>query len=200
MAAKNYGRPFYLRMGHEMNEPYRYPWGPQNNSPQEFVAGWQHVHDVFTQVGATNVIWVWSPHPAYGYFDAYFPGTQYVDVVATGILNFGTSTSWSKWWTFDELFGQHYKELAAFNKPMMIAEFGSLKTGGDRTKWFGEAFRDFKKKYSLVNSIVFFHYKGDKTTSDKTVNWHIKDDPKVTAEIRKQIKNWPQSTIQPGLE
>lgn len=200
LAAKNFGHPFYLRLGHEMNEPYRYPWGPQNNTPQEFVAGWQHVHDVFTQVGATNVIWVWSPHPAYGYFDAYFPGSQYVDVVATGILNFGTSTSWSKWWTFDELFGQHYKEFAAFNKPIMIAEFGSLKPGGDRAKWFGDAFRDFKKKYPLINSVVFFHYPGDKTTSDKTVNWYIKDDPKVTAEIRKQIRSWNPSHVQPGLE
>ena len=91
-----------------------------------------------------------------------------------GILNFGTSTSWSKWWTFSEIFGSHYKELASFKKPMMIAEFGCLKSGGDRAKWFGDALRNFQKNYPLVNSIVFFHYSGDKTTSDKSVNWYIK--------------------------
>jgi beta-mannanase len=195
--AKNYGHPIYLRLGHEMNEPYRYPWGPQNNTPQEFVAGWRHVHDIFNQIGATNVIWVWSPHTAYGYFDAYYPGSSYVDIISTGILNFGTSTSWSKWWTFSEIFGTHYKELASFQKPLMIAEFGCLKTGGDRAKWFGDALHNFQTKYPLVNSIVFFHYSGDKTTTDKSVNWYIKDDKKVTSEIKKQLKTWTSAIKQP---
>ena len=81
----------------------------------------------------------------------------------------------------------------------MIAEFGSLKTGGDRVKWFGDALRDFKKNYPLVNSIVFFHYSGDKTTSVKSVNWYIKDDKKVTTEIRKQIRSRDPASVQPGL-
>lgn len=198
--AKNFEHPFYLRLGHEMNEPYRYPWGPQNNTPQEFVAAWRHIHDVFDTMGAKNVIWVWSPHTAYGYFDAYYPGSEYVDVISTGILNFGTSTSWSKWWTFSEIFGTHYKELSVFKKPMMIAEFGSLKTGGDRAKWFGDALHNFQKNYPLVNSIVFFHYSGDKTTSDKTVNWYIKDDKKVTNEIKKQLKEWNAAIKQPLIK
>ena len=199
--AKKFGHPIYLRLGHEMNEPYRYPWGPQNDTPQEFVSGWRHVHDVFDQMGAKNIIWVWSPHTAYGYFDAYYPGSEYVDMISTGILNFGTSISWSKWWTFAEIFGTHYKELAAFNKPMMIAEFGSLKTGGDRAKWFGDALHNFQKNYPLVNSIAFFHYSGDKTITDKSVNWYIKDDKKVTTEIKKQLKLWDASIKQPvGIE
>ncbi len=199
-SAKNFKHPIYLRLGHEMNEPYRYPWGPQNDTPQEFVAGWKHIHEVFEQVGAKNIIWVWSPHTAYGYFDAYYPGSDNVDVIATGILNFGTSTSWSKWWTFSEIFGTHYKELATFNKPMMIAEFGSLKTGGDRAKWFGDALTNLPKKYPLVNSIVFFHYSGDKTTSDKSVNWYIKDDKKVTSKIKEVLKTWDSVIKQPKLK
>jgi len=197
--AKNYKHPIYLRLGHEMNEPYRYPWGLQNNTPQEFVAGWKHVHDIFEQLGANNIIWVWSPHTAYGYFDAYYPGKGYVDVISTGVLNFGTSVTWSKWWTFDEIFGSHYKELAIFNKPIMIAEFGTLKTGGDRAKWFGDAFKNFRQKYPLVNSIVFYHYSGDKTVDDRAVNWYIKDDKKVTTEIKKQLRVWYDSVRQTEL-
>ena len=79
----------------------------------------------------------------------------------------------------------------------MIAEFGSLKTGGDRAKWFGDALHNFQKNYPLVNSIVFFHYSGDKTTSDKSVNWYIKDDKKVTNEIKKQLKGWNAAIKQP---
>jgi beta-mannanase len=199
-SAKEYAHPIYLRFGHEMNEPYRYPWGPQNDTPQEFVAGWKHVHDIFNKVGAKNIIWVWSPHTAYGYFDAYYPGDQYVDMVATGILNFGTSASWSKWWTFSEILGTHYKELAKFKKPMMIAEFGSLKTGGNRAKWFKEALTDFPKKYPLVNSIVFYHYAGDKTTSDKSVNWYINDDKNVTNAIKTTLNTWDTSIKQPKIK
>lgn len=55
-----------------MNDPYRYPWGPQNNDPSEFVAAFRHVHDVFDSVGASNVIWIWSPHLTYGKFKEYY--------------------------------------------------------------------------------------------------------------------------------
>ena len=64
-SAKELKYPVFLRFGHEMNDPYRYPWGPQNNTNLEFIAAWKHVHDVFKQVNANNVIWVWAPHPAY---------------------------------------------------------------------------------------------------------------------------------------
>lgn len=195
--AKEFGHPFYLRMGHEMNDPYRYPWGPQNNTPTEYVNAWKHVHDLFVKEGATNVIWVWSPHVAYGYFQEYFPGKKYVDVVATGSLNFGTAASWSKWWTFAEIFGGYYNDLAKFKKPIMIAEFGSLGTGGDRSEWFVDALKNISTDYPLINAVVFFHYSGDKTTTDKSVNWYIIDDQDVTSAIREQLQSWPKERLQP---
>ena len=99
--AKEINQPVFLRMGHEMNDIlYRYPCGPQNNTPKDFVAAWKHVHKIFEQEGANNVLWIWSPDPAYDYFDAYYPGKEYVDYVGAGILNFGTIAVWSKWWSF----------------------------------------------------------------------------------------------------
>ena len=188
--AKKFGKPIYVRLGHEMNEPYRYPWGPQNNTPQDYVSGWRHIHDVFENVGAKNIIWVWSPHTAYGYFNEYYPGPEYVDIVATGVLNYGTATSWSQWWTFTEIFGAHYAELSSFNKPIMIAEFGSLNTGGSRNKWFREALNDMPNKYPAIKSILYFHYSGDKTTTDRAVNWQIKKDTTLTKTIRNEVNKW----------
>src|SRR6185369_3819852 len=49
-----------LRFAHEMNDPYRYPWGPQNNSKEEYIYAWQHVWQRFQKAGARNVIWTWS--------------------------------------------------------------------------------------------------------------------------------------------
>ncbi|MDO6738374.1 glycoside hydrolase family 26 protein [Wenyingzhuangia sp. 2_MG-2023] len=197
---KKVEHPVYLRLGHEMNDPYRYPWGPQNSDPSEYIDAWKHVHDVFDKEGVKNVIWVWSPHLAYGKFKEYYPGDEYVDVVATGALNYGTSTGWSKWWSFKQIFGNFYKDLAFFNKPIMIAEFGSLKPGGNRAEWFGDAFHDFHEKYPLVNTIVFFHYSNDGTTTYKSVSWYIREDEEVTNEIKKQLKSWDAKIKQPDIQ
>lgn len=198
--AKKVNHPIYLRWGHEMNDPYRYPWGPQNNDPAEYIAAFRHVREVFDAVGAKNVIWVWSPHLTYGKFNEYYPGTDYVDMVATGALNYGTSTSWSDWWSFEQIFGNYYKTLESFYKPIMIAEFGSLKPGGNRAEWFGDAFNRFQYKYPYVNAIVFFHYSSDGSTTYKNVDWYIKDDKEVTDEIKKQLKNWDPKSKQPDMK
>jgi ABC-type antimicrobial peptide transport system permease subunit len=84
--AKAFGKSIFVRFGHEMNDPYRYPWGPQNNAPEDFIAAWRHVVERFRLAGADNVLWVWSPHPAYGLFTEYFPGSDVVDWVGVGAL------------------------------------------------------------------------------------------------------------------
>ncbi len=192
-AAKNIGKPIIIRLAHEMNDPYRYPWGPQNNSPEDFKRAWKHVHFIFDKAGATNIIWVWAPHPSYQYFDAYYPGDAYVDYVGIGVLNFGTATTWSKWWTFDQLFGSQYEKLNQFHKPIMITEFGSLNVGGDRAKWFSDALKGIGSKYTSIKSILFFHYPADNTITNKTVSWYFIDDKKTKEAIIKQIELWPDS-------
>jgi hypothetical protein len=196
--AKSTGRPIFIRLGHEMNDPYRYPWGPHNNSAKNFIAAWRHVHNLFVGAGATNVIWIWSPHPAYGYFDAFYPGNEFVDFVGVGTLNYGDVAQWSKWWTFKEIFGKHYAELAAFKKPIMLTELGCLSIGGDRSKWFEEAFAQLPVNYPAVKSILFFHYSEDKTTTQQTLNWYIKDDHSTTQAIINEIKKWP-SDVKPKM-
>src|SRR5262249_40640248 len=55
--------PVALRFAHEMNGTW-YPWSESQsgNRPGQYVVAWRHVHDIFRQVGATNVIWIWSPN------------------------------------------------------------------------------------------------------------------------------------------
>lgn len=191
------GSPIFVRLGHEMNDPYRYPWGPQNNKPKDFIDAWIHVHEIFQAENATNVLWVWSPHPSYGYFDAYYPGKDYVDYIGSGILNFGNVASWSKWWTFDEIFGKAYPALDTFEKPMMITEFGSLNVGGDRSEWFKESFKNLPELYPSIKSLVFFHYSEDRTVTNKVVSWEIIHDPASIQAIKEQIMTWPDSIRPP---
>lgn len=187
--AAKMGSAMFLRFGHEMNDPYRYPWGPQNNKPEDYIAAWRHVVGRFKLAGAKNVIWVWSPHPAYKNYDLYYPGNAFVDWVGAGTLNYGTVASWSQWYSFDQIFGNYYPQFAKYNKPILISEFGSLATGGDREKWYKDALGNMKSKYPLVKAVVFFHVANDNTTTDKALNWYIKDDKEIASIISKLIND-----------
>jgi len=185
--AARFGHPLMLRFAHEMNDPYRYPWGPQNNEPQQFIAGWRHVVDRFRAAGADNVVWVWSPHVAYAGYETMWPGDEYVDWVGTGALNYGTVAYWSRWWSFQEIFGQHHDFLEGFGKPIMIAEFGSLAVGGDRAEWFRRALVGFRQRFPAVHALLFFHVDDDATVTPQTVNWSFLDEPTVVRVVRESL-------------
>ncbi len=188
--AKASGTNILLRFGHEMNDPYRYPWGPQNNKAEEYKAAWRHVVKVFQKQGADNVLWVWAPHLAYGFFEDYYPGEEYVDWIGTGTLNYGTVAPWSQWWSFDEIFARYYEELASYKKPILIAEFGSLTVGGNREEWYSKALKEFPSHFPQVKSLVFFHNNNDATTTYQTLNWYIINDKSVLDEVKKQLETW----------
>jgi hypothetical protein len=189
--ARKFGKPFFLRYGHEMNDPYRYPWGVQNNKPWEFIAAWRHIHDRFKKAGANNVIWVWSPHPAYHPYADFYPGHDYVDWIGTTTLNYGTVAPWSQWWSFDDTFRKCYNELAPYGKPMMLTELGSLGVGGNKAQWFYQALDSLPAKYPAVKSLVFFHNASDNTTTYKSLDWSFAGEPAVVASIRQAVAHWP---------
>jgi hypothetical protein len=188
--AARFGSPLVLRFAHEMNDPYRYPWGPHNNQVGDFIAAWRYLVERFRAVGADNVVWVWSPHVAYAGYEAYYPGAEFVDWVATGALNYGAVATWSQWWSFEEIFGKHYDVLAAYGKPIMVAEFGSLAVGGDRAEWFREALAAFPQRFADVRALLFFHVQADRTLTYQPLEWALLKDSASVAAIRTEIAGW----------
>jgi hypothetical protein len=186
--AARYGKPIFLRFAHEMNDPYRYPWGPQNgNRPDDFIAAWKHVHLVFQKASATNVLWVWSPHVSMPWFEYYYPGDEWVDWIGTGILNYGDVAPWSRWWTFHQIMEKAYPTLLKLNKPLMIAEFGTLTSGGDAARWYADALRDIREKYTATHAVVFFNQTQDVTLSTTPLNWSPTQSAGATAVIRADL-------------
>lgn len=170
--AAHYGKPLFLRFAHEMNDPYRYPWGPQNgNRPDDFIAAWKHVHLVFQKMSAANVLWVWSPHISMPWFEYYYPGDEWVDWIGTGVLNYGDVATWSRWWTFHQIVEKAWPALVKLHKPVMITEFGTLSSGGDAAEWYSGAFRDIREKYQATRAVVFFNQTQDVTLSTKPLDW-----------------------------
>jgi len=187
--AKKFGLPFYLRWGHEMNDPYRYPWGQQNNSPEDYIAAWQHVVGRFQALGAVNAVWIWSPHPAYSYKE-FYPGHQFVDWIGLTALNYGTVATWSQWWSFSDIIGKAYSDLSLYNKPLMLTEFGSLEVGGDRAAWYQQALSSLPAKFSKVKAVVFFHARNDLTVTYKSLDWSFEEDQKILKAVQAGIQSW----------
>ena len=187
--AKKYGLPFYLRWGHEMNDPYRYPWGQQNNTPEDYIAAWRHVINRFKAVGATNAVWIWSPHPAYTYTE-FYPGHEFVNWIGITALNYGTVATWSQWWSFKDVINKSYSDLSLYGKPMMMTEFGSLAVGGDREMWYKDALAALPSKYPSVKAVVFFHAGNDLTTTYKALDWTFENDEKVLLAVKQAVLSW----------
>jgi hypothetical protein len=188
--AARYAHPLFLRFAHEMNDPYRYPWGPQNNTKEEFIDSWRHIVERFRKAGARNVIWVWSPHVAYEWWQLYYPGDDVVDWTATSALNYGPIAQWSRWWTFQEIFGTKYEKLASFGKPVMIAELGSLRVGGDRAAWYRDALTDLPARMPAVKAVLLFNASNDQTVTAQKVEWTFDGDEDVAAAVRSAVRQW----------
>jgi Glycosyl hydrolase family 26 len=96
--ARNLNQPVLLRVWWEFNIPgHPYGWAPSGNiadrNPAQFVANWRRMVDIFQNVGATKVNFVWCPHEGWyhrdwGAFGSY-PGDAYVDWVCSDAYNHG---------------------------------------------------------------------------------------------------------------
>lgn len=187
--AAEYGKPMFVRFAHEMNDPYRYPWGPQNgNRPDDFVAAWIHVHQIFQKMGANNVLWVWSPHVSMPWLEYYYPGDQYVDWIGVGVLNYGDVASWSRWWSFHQILGKAYPTLTSIGKPIMISELGTLSNGGNMEEWYRQAFYQLNHHYGNIRGLVFFNAPQDTSMSpDWALNWAVTQDDGATDLVAREI-------------
>ncbi|MFD5213761.1 hypothetical protein [Microbacterium sp. NPDC058345] len=127
-----------VRFAPEMDDSTR-PWSsgtdPGANTPEEYIAMWRHVY-ALKQTLAPEVVLLWNPlnygagpHP----FEAYFPGSGYVDALALDGFNWSQARPGSPGWqSTEDVFGfsspggpvTRLKALAG-SKPWGIAEAAS---------------------------------------------------------------------------
>ncbi len=158
-AIKRYDKPLFIRLAHEMNGNW-YPWG-NNNTPEDYIAMWQHVFSIFEQEGAKNALWVWAPNNTdeYGRTESlldYYPGDKYVDWVGFSGFNWGTSSSLTRWYSFREIAADAYAQLSKLNKPIMVAETSSVTSGGDRIAWIKKTMIEDIPSFPKIKAVVLF--------------------------------------------
>lgn len=172
---RGYRLPVMLRFAHEMNGNW-YPWGSTFNSPEDYIAAWRHVHNIFTQEGATNVTWVWSPNAIYydphvpyaNQLDKFYPGDAYVDWVGFSAFNWAGEYKQNYWTNPDELFSPTVKDLQTFHKPIMIAETASADTRSpnDKAIWINDL-SEYVQNDPQIKGVIWFN------TTDNGINWQL---------------------------
>jgi len=191
LKAKAWGHPFFLRFDWEMNG-FWFPWneGVNGNQPGEYVAAWRHVHDIFTQVGATNVSWVWCPNvDLFGTLTPMgelYPGDAYVDWTGLDGFNWGKRRGSPGWQSFNEVFHRSYKRIVtkvAPDKPMMLAEVASSDKGGSKPAWIKNMYALLRHSYRKVRAVIWYD------VDDRGTNWPI--------ERRKQDGNAFRTAVKP---
>lgn len=168
---KNWGHTVWLRFAHEMNGDW-YPWceGVNGNTSGQYVSAWQHIYNLFSSAGVSNVVWVWSPNVSYPGSTALpglYPGDAYVDRIAVDGYNWGT-VNWSGWQTPSELYDDTFAAIASITtaKPLMIGEGASTEQGGDKAAWITSYFDWLTQQPPRFDCFVWFNY-------NKETDWRI---------------------------
>lgn len=124
---KAYGKTIFIAFDPEFDS------GPNTRgTPEEYVAAYRHIHDVFRQQGAMNVVWVWV---STGYTGAGndqkilrgYPGDRYVDWVGYDPYNFYRCNK-TGWKTFETTVSGGYNWLMSQgfgDKPFILSEYGT---------------------------------------------------------------------------
>jgi hypothetical protein len=189
--AKAWGHPFMLRFNWEMNGKW-FPWheGVNGNQPGEFVKSWRHVHDIFTEVGATNVTWVWCPNVEYSgstAFSEVYPGDAYVDWTGLDGYNRGTNPVAPEGWkTFSQVYRSSYSAITgtiAASKPMMIGEVASSEDGGSKSAWLKDMLSRIPTEYTKIRALLYF----DKY--DSSMDWPLETSTSALSAFAEGVQN-----------
>jgi mannan endo-1,4-beta-mannosidase len=186
-AVQAFGGPVALSFGHEMNGNW-YPWGTTDTTAAEFVAAWQHIHDLFAAAGATNVIWIWNPNIINPMPDVqlepYWPGNADVDWV--GLTGYFPTTGPD---TFAGIYGPTMTEVRTFtSKPFIIAET-SVETGPDQLASIRNLIGGVEAS-SDVLGFVWFNF------NKAGVDWSVSDRPVVRAALASGIAGMHLASLQ----
>jgi Carbohydrate family 9 binding domain-like/Glycosyl hydrolase family 26 len=171
-AAAAFGKPLFVRWGHEFNGDW-YPWGIAKNgqAPASYVKAYRRVHDLVVRAGAKNVVWVWCPNagsvPAESWNEpmAAYPGDEYVDWVAIDGYDFESNAS------FSDIFSKVYSQvIAKVDKPIYIGEFATGRTGKEKADWLREMNAALKTQFKGIKGLVYFSVRKER-------DWRIDDSP-----------------------
>lgn len=187
---KAWSYPLRIRLAHEMNNR-GYPWvaGLNGNTPDDYIRMWLHIRKIFSDVGATNVRWVWCPQnvfPGTVPLSALFPGDVAID--EAGVDGYNPTPWGSPWTSFEIVFRRTISELTLLtSRPISIGETGCPEVGGDKSAWIREMWATLAKpEWRQVRGVTWFNF-------NKEADWRIDSSPTSLAAFRDGINGYLSS-------
>lgn len=199
-AAKSFGKPLFLRWGHEMNGNW-YPWDGTHSGgktttdfgdpakadgPERYIAAYRHIYHIFDSLKVNNITWVWcpnyssSPNEEWNKAESYYPGDDVVDWIGVDGYNFGTSQSWSSWTKFISIYNSFYNTFKPYGKPIMIGEYACTEVGGSKSQWITDAYTYTKLLFPQIKAITWFNI-------NKETDWRINSSDLALQAYKKAI-------------
>ena len=164
-------------------------WTIWGGNPANYKLAYRRIQQIFDQAGvpANSVRWVFAPngwsHPQYDHpFEDYYPGADFVDVVAISAYNFGGCLP-NAWQSPQEVYNNpNYGNLSegifldrmrqlAPGKPIFIAQTGTAGSGSSKNSWLDEA-HDYLASYAGVSAVLYFNLRSQ-------CEWVVYDPPSV---------------------
>lgn len=180
----DYGDPVLLAPLAEMDDPqHSYGLDAAANTAQDVVGAWRHIHDRLLTAGANNVLWVFNvAGQAAMPFESLYPGDDQVDWLALDAHNWSLAMD-RPWTPLADLTAPPYQRLEAISrdKPVMLAEFGSVEDGGDKAQWLRDAGRDIPARFPQIKAVVYFN---NRDPSRPAADWRLETTPASLAAAR----------------
>lgn len=179
VAVRNFRYPVILSFAHEMNGNW-YSWGDGQASSASFVAAWRHVVQVFRNVGAKNVTWLWTVNTTEGassVLSQWWPGAAWVDWI--GIDGYYSRPTDS----FKQIFGDTLTIIRKFSdEPVLLAET-AVGTTPNRERQIANLFAGARSNHLL--GVLWFDQAQHSGVYHQ--DWRLEDDPAALTAFKAQI-------------
>lgn len=183
----------HIRYAHEMNGDW-YPW---SHEPDQYIAAWRHVVEVFRSVGAKNAKFMFAPAPNLFLTSAdawlaqvtpYWPGADHVDFVGTTVVNLGGS----KTYTVEQFVPRITTLHTTYAKPVILAEVNSaadtrVKFFTDLRTWLGTPEADPVAAVVLSQLPSRGQVKMGKTVGE--LDWQVTDDAQTKPIVKALVQD-----------
>lgn len=188
-AVKNFRCYVVLSFGHEMNG-WWYHWGMPWTTPSDFIAAWRHIHEIFANEGADNVIWSWDPSHQYAEVapgkvaspaSEWYPGNAYVDWI--GIDGYLSQDAGGQAQNFKEIFAHQLASIrsVAKSKLIYVAETG-VAPGPHDLQQIADLFAGLKQ-YDLFG-VIWFDVNAKQP-------WRLEGRPAAVTAYHKAVASFP---------
>jgi hypothetical protein len=174
---RDLGDRVFLRYFHEPEGDYR---AAIVSSAADYIAAWKRARQIFADVGATNVVWVFCT-TAFAFRvsttrdpRSFYPGDAFVDWIGADGYNFAPVKPGAKWNSFTTVFSRWYAWAAQRPKPLMAAEYGVLEdpsVPGRKAAWYDDMRSVVKTTFPLLQAVIAWSTAN--TKEGRVYNWNV---------------------------